>query len=148
MEFVRKHKNITAFILVIILSIITVFYAKNLMNNTDKEAIYGSRTKVIEDIKITNNKEDQLSEVFNEIAKETKVEERGKIIEIIVTLKDNIKTKTAKEQTNDIMKILSNKERKVYDVQIFFKKTTKDEHFPIIGYLHRGKAKFSWTKDR
>ena len=49
---------------------------------------------------------------------------------------------------SDIMKVLSNKERKVYDVQVFFTKTTKDEKYPIIGYLHHGKDRFSWTKDR
>lgn len=148
MEYLKKHKNVSSLILIVILAIITLFYAKNLMSNTDKEAIYGSRTKVTDEVKITNNKEDQLEEVFSEISKKTTVTEQGKIIEIVVTLKDGIKTKTAKEKTNDIKKILSNKERKVYDVQVFFKKTTKDESFPIIGYMHRGKDKFSWTKDR
>ncbi len=148
MEFIKKHKNISSLILVVILGIITLLYAKNLMNNTDKEAIYGTRTKAIEEVKITNNKEDQLEEVFNDIAEKTTVEERGKIIEIVVTLKDNIKSKTAEEKADDIKKILSNKERKVYDVQVFFKKDSKDASFPVIGYLHRGSDSFSWTKDR
>ena len=133
MEYLKKHKNISSLIVIIILGIITLFYAKNLMNNTDSDAIYGTRIKATEEVKITNNKEDQLGDIFNDIAKKTTVTEQGKIIEIVVTLKDGIKVKTAKETTNDIKKILSNKERKVYDVQVFFKKTTKDEHFPIIG---------------
>ena len=148
MEFFKTHKNITSLIVIIVLAIITLFYARNLMNNTDSDAIYGSRTKVVEDVKISNNKEDQLEEIFSEIADKTTIEERGKIIEIVVTVKDSIKAKTVKEKANDIKKILSNKERKVYDVQVFGKKKAEDKSFPIIGYLHRGKDSFSWTKDR
>ncbi|MBQ6538765.1 MAG: hypothetical protein IJL76_00615 [Bacilli bacterium] len=148
MEFIKKHKNISSLILIIILGIITLIYAKNLMNSTDREAIYGTRTKATEEVKITNNKEDQLIEVFKDIDEKTTVEERGNIIEIVVTVKDNINTKTLKSKANDIKKILNNKERKVYDVQVFGKKNTKDKSYPIIGYLHRGSDSFSWTKDR
>lgn len=148
MEFIKNHKNISSLILIVILGIITLLYTRNLLNNTDREAIYGTRTKAIENIKISNNKEDQLGEVFSDIDEKTTVTEQGKIIEIVVTLKDNIKGKTAKEKAADIKKVLSNDERKVYDVQVFFKKDKKDDSFPIIGYLHRGKDKFSWTRDR
>ena len=148
MEFIRKHKNLCSLILIIILAIITMIYTKTILNSTEKEAIYGTRTDIIDDVKISNNKEDQIIEVFSDIAKKTTVEEQGRIVEVIVTLKDNIKPDTAKDKAKDIMKVLSNKERKVYDVQVFFTKNTKDDKYPIIGYLHHGKDRFSWTKDR
>ena len=148
MEFIRNHKNICSLIIIIILAIIAIFYTKTILNSTEKEAIYGTRTAVIDDVKITNNKEDQIVDIFSDISNKATVEEQGRIVEVIVTLKDNIKPDTAKDKAKDIMKVLSNKERKVYDVQVFFTKTTKDEKYPIIGYLHHGKDRFSWTKDR
>ena len=39
-------------------------------------------------------------------------------------------------------------EKKFYDVEMFIKKTNDDVQFPIIGYKHRSKEVFSFTKDR
>ncbi len=149
MEFMKKHKNICSLVVVMILIIITAIYTKTILNNTEKEAIYGTRTKVIENVKISSKTKDNIKKVYSDIKEEeVSVEVQGRIIEVIVTVKDGIKDETAREKTKEIVKVLSNKERKVYDVQVFVKKKGKDESFPIIGYLHHGKENFSWTKDR
>ena len=149
MEFMKKHKNICSLIVVIILVIITAIYTKTILNNTEKEAIYGSRTKAIENVKISSKTMDNIKKVYSDIKDEdVSVELQGRIIEVMVTVKDGIKDDTARDKTKEIIKILSNKERKVYDVQVFIKKKGKDSTFPIIGYLHHGKENFSWTRDR
>ena len=43
---------------------------------------------------------------------------------------------------------ISEKQIKVYDIQIFIKKKTKDDKFPIIGYKNHARDNISWTRNR
>ena len=53
-----------------------------------------------------------------------------------------------KYDLNKVIEKLSDKQKKYFDVQIFIKKSSKDEKFPIIGYKHHNKDNITWTKDR
>lgn len=49
---------------------------------------------------------------------------------------------------DEVDKVLDEKQKKAYDVQVFIKKTKDDDKFPVIAYRHQGGDHYSFTKDR
>ena len=91
---------------------------------------------------------------FEQIKNQVKVRQTSAVLYRILTNKDVVLCINKVEAPASFKVFMAkdllstNKERKVYDVQVFIKKDGKDETFPIIGYLHHGKENFSWTRDR
>ena len=148
MEFFKKHKNLVIALIIFILVLFVALYSNRVINTNENKAVYGSRLDAIKDVKISGDRESQIKEALSEISQKVTVREQGRIVEIVATLKDETTRDKAKEQARIAYEKLSEKERKVYDVQIFYKKTNDDKQFPIIGYAHHNKGSFSWTKDR
>lgn len=146
-KFMRKHKNLVLFILIILLSLFAVYYTKNIMNTTETKAIYGERKDAIKGKEISK---DKLSKVESSIsdAKEVNARTQGRIIEVIITAKDNVSVSDAKKMADQVSNVFTNDEKKLYDIQVLIKKDKEDASFPIIGYKHHSKNSFSWTKDR
>lgn len=146
-KFMRKHKNLVLFILIILLSLFAVYYTKNIMNTTETKAIYGERKDAIKGKEISK---DKLSKVESSIsdAKEVNARTQGRIIEVIITAKDNVSVSDAKKMADQVSDVFTNDEKKLYDIQVLIKKDKEDASFPIIGYKHHSKNSFSWTKDR
>lgn len=146
-KFIRKHKNLVLFILIILLSLFAVYYTKNIMNTTETKAIYGERKDAIKGKEISK---DKLSKVESSIsdAKEVNARTQGRIIEVIITAKDNVSVSDAKKMADQVSNVFTNDEKKLYDIQVLIKKDKEDASFPIIGYKHHSKNSFSWTKDR
>ena len=63
------------------------------------------------------------------------------------TILEQIKSASVKKILS-MIETLTKDEKKFYDIQIFVKKDSDASNFPIIGYKHHAKDKFSWTKDR
>lgn len=146
-KFMRKHKNLVLFILIILLSLFAVYYTKNIMNTTETKAIYGERKDAIKGKEISK---DKLSKVESSIsdAKEVNARTQGRIIEVIITAKDNVSVSDAKKMADQVSNVFTNDEKKLYDIQVLIKKDKEDASFPIIGYLQHNQKSFSWTKDR
>ena len=60
--------------------------------------------------------------------KEATASVEGKIVEVIITVKDEISTDTAKSLSNKVLDTLTTKEKKFYDIQVF---VTKDKETTI-----------------
>jgi len=148
MNFFERHKNLVIALIIVVLVLFIALYSNSVINSNENKAIYGSRLDAIKDTPISESRESQIKESLDQISNETTIREQGRIIEIMVTLKDDITRDKAKEEAKKAYEKLSEKERKLYDVQIFFKKEKEDNQFPIIGYANHNKGTFSWTKDR
>lgn len=147
-EFFKRHKNLVITLIIIVLLLFVALYSNRVLNTNENRAVYGSRLDPIKDTKIAESRESQIKESLASISKETTIREQGRIVEVTVLLKDDISRDQAKEGAKKAYEILSEEERKLYDAQFFFKKSTKDAQFPIIGYAHHNKGSISWTKDR
>lgn len=146
-KFMKQHKNLVLFCLIIILSLFAVYYTKNIMSSTETKAIYGERKDVIKGKEISD---DKLSKVESSISNAKKVTARvqGRIIQVIITANDNVSVKDAKSMADQVSKVFTQDDKKFYDIQVFIKKDKEDASFPIIGYLQHNQKSFSWTKDR
>ena len=146
-KFVRKHKNLVLFMIIILLALFALYYTKNIMNTTETRAVYGERKDAIKGKEISK---DKLKKVESSIsnAKEVTARTQGRIIEVIITANDNVSVKDAKSMADQVSNIFTNDEKKLYDIQVLIQKDKEDASFPIIGYKHHNRKNFSWTKDR
>lgn len=149
MKFLKEHAKLIAIVVIFVLAVIILFsiYNSIFLNNSSK---YGDRLKGIDEVKVTSNLEKEIKENIKtlDITKSVEIEESGKIINVIALVNDDIEVNKSKEIGNKVIEKLSDKQKKYFDVQIFIKKSGKDEKFPIIGYKHHNKDNITWTKDR
>lgn len=149
MKFLKEHAKLIAIVVIFVLAVIILFsiYNSIFLNNSSK---YGDRLKGIDEVKVTSNLEKEIKENIKtlDITKSVEIEESGKIINVIALVNDDIEVNKSKEIGNKVIEKLSDKQKKYFDVQIFIKKSSKDENFPIIGYKHHNKDNITWTKDR
>lgn len=145
--FIKKNKYTIIAIVCFLILVLVLVQVKNIFFPNSGKAIYGERLNGIESVKI--NKEKLVSKLKeNETITKASVVINGKIINAIVTVKDETSLEDAKNLTSILLDNLSKSEKKFYDVEMFIKKTNDDVQFPIIGYKHRSKEVFSFTKDR
>ena len=60
----------------------------------------------------------------------------------------DVSASVAKTNSKKVLELVAEKQLNYYDIQVFLKKETEATDFPIIGYKHQNKDKFTWTKDR
>ena len=149
-KFVKNNKiTVIAFICCVIF-VILVFTVKILFFPDEAKAIYGDRLDGIEEVEITSKEQDDIIsnlEAKDEV-KEASCDIKGRIINVIITVNDDVNLDTAKALNSEILGVLDDDQKGYYDIQIFIKKDNDDASFPIIGYKHQNKDGFTWTKDR
>ena len=150
MSFIRKNKFVIIAIGVFLILVILVFQVVSVFFPKEGKALYGNRLEGIEKVEITDSKKEQIENSLKEdsITKEANVSVAGKIIEVIVIVQDDTTIDSAKTLSTKVLNSLNENEKIFYDIQVFIKKDTDANNFPIIGYKHHAKENFSWTKDR
>lgn len=150
MSFIKKNKFVILAIGIFLIVIILAFQVVSMFFPEEGKALYGERLDGIEEVTISN---DKLKKIESDLTSDATVKKAnakvsGKIIEVIITVQDDATVDATKALTTRITDLLSNKEKKFYDIQLFAKKDNEATNFPIIGYKHHAKDTFSWTKDR
>ena len=150
MSFIRKNKFVIIAIGAFLILVILVFQVVSVFFPKEGKALYGNRLEGIEKVEITDSKKEQIENSLKEdsITKEANVSVAGKIIEVIVIVQDDTTIDSAKTLSTKVLNSLNENEKIFYDIQVFIKKNTDANNFPIIGYKHHAKENFSWTKDR
>lgn len=149
MKYLKENAKVISIIVIFIVAVVVlfIFYNGVFLNNSSK---YGDRLKGIETVKLDSNKKNEIKEnvLSLKTASKVSVTESGKIIEVIVVVNDDVDVAKGKEIGNKVLEKLTDEQKKYFDVQIFVKKNSDDEKFPIIGYKHHSKDNITWTKDR
>lgn len=151
MKYIKKNK-LTVFIIVIFVFVVMIgAYLYNVLFGGENRGAYGNRLDGIEEVEITKEQYDNIKNKLKENKSVTNVttELKGKIVNIIMTVADDVTKDVAKKIAVTSIEELDDEQLKFYDIQIFVKKENeKLNDFPIIGYKQNGKDGFSWTKDR
>lgn len=148
MKFIKKNKSTIVGILVFILALAGILAVKGVLSSDEGKAIYGTRLKGINEVKITDS---QKKEVENKLANDTEkveVSVAGRIINILITAKEGTSLEDAKKLGDKAVEAFSSAEKKYYDIQIFITNEKNKAQFPTIGYRHHTKNTITWTKDR
>lgn len=136
---------ILCFLLIVFVAVLNFTFFSN-----NSKAVYGDRLDGIEEVRITDNKLEQIESELNERdeVSSSDASTSGRILNVIITVNDDVSVETARSLTEVIDSAIDDDQRNYYDTQVFIKKNNDDASFPIIGYRHEDKTTYSWTKDR
>ncbi len=149
MKFIMKNKKATIAVIAFLLLMVAVGQLTSVFLTTGT-AVYGNRLDGIEEVELTDAKQDKIIASLTEKVEveDTTIRLSGRIIEIISTVTNETTLDQAKALTTTIIENLTEEEVAFYDIQLFVQKTDESTQFPIIGYKNRESETFSWTKDR
>lgn len=149
LKFIKKHKLLLLFVILLIVATVFAIKVFLIFNDKDETAIYGERLNGAGYVEIDTSKStDKVKAKVGDLASGVTVRLQGRIVNIIINLKEEVTRDAAKDISNQLLGEFSDKEKAYYDFQIFLNKTNEDAQFPIIGYKHHTKAEIKWTKDR
>lgn len=143
-------KYIVLLVVVCFIGLCFALYKLLLSESSDHDAIYGERLDGIEQVKFSSDRKSTVQNALSETSKikSSTIKVQGKIINILITVNDDVTRDDSKSLADVILGNLSDEEKSFYDVQVFIDKGVEDEQFPIIGYHHPKKEGFSFTLDR
>jgi len=148
--FLKKNRNTVVVIICCFILTVLVFTIKFAFFPNDGKAVYGDRLDGINEVKLKDSTLEQIKASLEEKeeVKSTTVRLSGRVLNVMMTVSDDVSLDTAKGLADKVSEALDDKQKHFYDVQVFISKTNGDEKFPIIGYRHKKNDYFSWTKDR
>ena len=149
-NFIKNNKLVVVTFIICVIFVILVFAIKLTFFPDEGRAIYGDRLDGIEKVEITDdNANDVIKSLeYLDTVKEASTDIKGRVLNVLITVNDDVDLETAKGLTTTITDNLEKKQTSYYDIQVFISKDNDDASFPIIGYKHQDKDGFSWTKDR
>ena len=111
--------------------------------------VYGNRLEGIDKVKI---KDDRITEIEgsikeNELVDSAKIDIHGKLIYLVIKIKDGVPTDAENIAIKTLEKF-SDDEKNFYDMQFIFDSLSEkdDNVFPIMGYKKASNSNISWTK--
>lgn len=147
MNFIKRNKKLLIVIVVFLIGLVCAVQLKNILFPSGG-AIYGNRLDGIEEVEIAEDLDKQILEKVSEISSSVTVRTSGRIVNITMTVNDDVSVSTAKEYAKKTLEVFAEKQLSYYDIQVLIKKNVETTDFPIIGYKHEDKSGFTWTKDR
>lgn len=149
-KYLKENKTVVAAVIVFLLAIIVAFLVKDFFFSGTENALYGNRLKGIDEVKVTSSEKSDVKKSLesDSTVKSAKCLVQGKIVNVIVTVNDDVGTDTAKSLADKVLESFNDDQKKFYDFQVFIQKNSDSTDFPIIGYRQNTKTSFSWTKDR
>ncbi len=150
-KFIKNNKLVVVTFIICLIFVILVFAVKLTFFPDEARAIYGDRLDGIEKVEITDSKQDKIVSALENLdtVKEASCDIKGRILNVLITVNDDVDLNTAKGLTTTVTDNLKKEQTSYYDIQVFISKDNEDDaSFPIIGYKHQDKDSFAWTKDR
>lgn len=151
MKYIKKNKLTVFIIAIFVLVVLVGSYLYNLLFSSGRREAYGNRLDGIEEVEITNDQYESIKSKLkeNENVTEVTTNLKGKIVNIIITVKDEVSKDNAKKIASTSLEKFDEEQLKFYDIQIFVKKDNAElNDFPIIGYKQNGRKGLTWSKDR
>ena len=123
MKFIKRNKNIIISVIVFFVLILLCIQIKNILFPNDGLAVYGNRLDG--KVAVTKNLNNKMKELLPEGATKVTVRDSGRILNITITVSENITRDSAKSFATETLKALTEEEANYYDIQFFLVKETE-----------------------
>lgn len=147
-KFINKNKNIIVAVLILIAIITAIFIVKKTVMFDESKAIYGDRTDGIKKVLVTDEQKSAIKTSLNDQAKSVEVNVEGRIINILIETKPEIDLGAAKAMGDKALEVFTDEQKSYYDIEALIDNPSNTSQFPIIGYKHKTKGAYTWTRDR
>lgn len=151
MKFIKKNRYTLILLLVFaLLFCCAITFKKLFIADGDKDKYYG-RIDSKTDVEI---KQSVLDGICKDLEGKEEVtlctgRRQGKVINFVITVKDEVTSENAKKLSDEVIKQFSDTEISYFTLQYFVKKNNeKLNNFPIIGAHSPNIKETVWTKDR
>jgi len=145
-SFINNHKKgciigVSVFFIILILFFTIFFIIPSFGNNN-----YGNRLDGIENHKVSSSTINKIKDGIEEKEGVTKVSyhNEGRILNFTIKVDGNTKLDTAKEYAEEVIKGISKKNLKYYDVQVFLDSDENTTDYPTAGYKNKNAKKLVW----
>ena len=147
-EFINKNKSIIVAVLILVAIIAAIIIVKETVMFDENKAIYGNRTDGIKEVKVTDDQKKSVENDLKDQAKSVEVRVEGRIINIILEVRPEIDLSAAKALEDKALGTFTDQQKSYFDIQVLITNPSNTDQFPIIGYKHKTKGAFTWTRDR
>lgn len=151
MKFIKNNKYTIIAIIIFMCLVILGVQVKNLLVPDSGKAVYGDRLDGMDEYKLSTTFFDTLISKIKENEKiiNATYELHGKIINLMLTVNNEISVSNAKEIANSTISLFSNNELSFYSLQVYILKEDESlNNFPIIGYKGVESKELVFTNDR
>lgn len=145
MNFLKRNKNIIIALVIFFIAILLCVQLKNMLIPNEGAAVYGNRLDG--KIELADDIESKVS-AKAEGANSVKLRTSGRIINITITVANDVSKDAAKEYAKKTLEAFSTEEKNYYDIQFYILKEGEATDFPIMGYKIQNAETITWTKDR
>lgn len=147
MRFIKRNRGIIFALVIFFIGVLFCVQLKNILFPNDRAAVYGNRLDGI--VELDKNTNSKVKEAVGSVASKVSVRTSGKIINVFITVNDDVNRDNAKNLASKVLETFSAEEKEYYDVQLFITKNNKEaKEFPIVGYKIPSADRITWTKDR
>lgn len=147
MKFLKRNKNIIFTLVVFFALILLCVQVRNILFPNDGLAVYGNRLDG--KVELTKKLDSKIKKSLGDQATKVTLRVSGRILNISITVADEVNRDTAKAFANKSLELLTDEEKNYYDIQFYLIKNKEDaKEFPIIGYKIPKAEHITWTKDR
>lgn len=151
MKFIKKNK-FTIIAIIIFVGLVVAFYQiKNFLVPDEGKAVYGERLNGLDEHEIDGSVFDNIKSKLKENERILEVTNKihGKIINLLITVSDDMSVSDAKNVATSTISMFENDELSFYSLQVYLIKDNKDlNNFPIIGYKGPKSSELLFTRDR
>lgn len=147
-NFILKNRIYIVLVLFVLFCVFVFVTMKAYLDPVNELAVYGNRLDGIEDVPITDDKKNGVTNFIKEDENviSASVTVQGKIVNIsIKTSKKENTIDKMKEKVKLILEKFSNEEIAFYDFQFFIK--NEDANYNLIGYKNKKNENVSWATD-
>ena len=146
MKILKNKKLIILIVIVLLVLGLGIKIAVELLKSDDTP-IYGNRTNEIEDYELEQENIDNmildLKEFENVI--EVTFNSSGRLIDIIITVKDETTLEDAKGYGDKTLEYFTEEEKGYYDIEFSIKSDNDEsETYPIMGYKNKNIESIRW----
>ena len=145
-KFILKNKLLSILILLFILIVLLgMVIVKILIFPSYSSSKYGNRLEGIDSVRLDDSRFNEVKEKFGDVDGFTVNSFRlsGKIVNIMISVDDNISVSKAKSNASKLVECFSDEELDYYDFQVFI--TGSEDKYPIIGYKNKNSEGLYWN---
>ena len=148
MKFIKKNKTLLLAGLILIAIVAAIFIVKDTIMFDEYQALYGNRLEGIDKVQVTNDQIKQVKERLKETTEKVDVRVSGRVINLIIETKPETTPEEARGMAGVLLEIITPEQKSYFDIEALIDNSENQNQFPIIGYMHKSKDVFTWTRDR
>ena len=148
MEFIKKNKSMIVAGLILLAIIVTIIIVKDTVMFDESQAEYGNRLEGLDKVKVTDEQIKTIKDNLKENTKSVKVEISGRTINIIIEVNKDTSIGDAKSYAEKALETFTDEQKSYFDIEALLKNDEDKDHYPVIGYKHKTRGSYTWTRDR